>query len=63
MDGVNDCIKTKIVFILKPKIKIESPQLRYFQTDGDAHDCNGICEITLIENALNIMVPSEIKHL
>ncbi|MBK9302134.1 MAG: diacylglycerol kinase family lipid kinase [Bacteroidetes bacterium] len=51
------------IYFKTKKIKIESPQLRYFQTDGDAHDCNGICEITLIENALNIMVPSEIKHI
>jgi YegS/Rv2252/BmrU family lipid kinase len=39
------------------KIRIEGEQLIYFQADGDAHNCNTICEIEVHENALQIIVP------
>jgi len=45
------------------KIRIEGEQLKYFQADGDAHNCNTICEIEVHENALQIIVPSTLNSL
>ena len=45
------------------KIIIESESLIYFQADGDAHNCSKKCTIEVIENALQIIVPSHINSL
>lgn len=39
------------------KIRIEAKNLNYFQTDGDAHSCRGVCEISVRPNALQLLVP------
>lgn len=39
------------------KIRIEAKNLNYFQTDGDAHSCQGVCEISVRPNALQLLVP------
>lgn len=51
------------IFFKTKKIRIEGKNLKYFQTDGDAHDCNGLCEIIVVENGLRIMVPESTQKL
>lgn len=45
------------------KISIKSTHLNYFQTDGDAHPCQGICTFEVCENALSIAVPPHVHEL
>jgi len=51
------------MYIRAKKIIISSKQMVCFQTDGDAHDCNGRCEIEVFPNALNLIVPHNIESL
>lgn len=51
------------LYIRTKKIHIQGNELRYFQTDGDAHDCNQACHIEVKTNALNILVPQHIHSL
>ncbi|HMN32502.1 MAG: diacylglycerol kinase family lipid kinase [Chitinophagaceae bacterium] len=51
------------IYFKTQKIKIKGKKLYYFQTDGDAHCCDGICEIKLCQNALQLIVPDTIKNL
>lgn len=44
-------------------IKVTGEQLTYFQTDGDAHTCHGECIFEVVEQGLQLMVPSSIKNL
>ncbi len=44
-------------------LRVEGQNLRYFQTDGDAHACNGICEISVWPRALQLIVPNTISKL
>lgn len=51
------------IYIRAKKIEIKGNNLRYFQTDGDAHDCNGTCVIEVLPRTLNLMVPNHIVSL
>ncbi len=51
------------IYFTAKKITIEGKQLQYFQTDGDAHPCDGICEIEIRKNALKLLVATSINHL
>ncbi len=51
------------LYIRTQAITIEGPNLKYFQTDGDAHDCNGQCKINVMPNALKLIVPQHINSL
>ncbi|MBL7766138.1 MAG: diacylglycerol kinase family lipid kinase [Chitinophagaceae bacterium] len=44
-------------------VHISSPNLKYFQTDGDAHDCDGNCNIIVVPDALQLWVPKQTKTL
>nr|MBP6314938.1 diacylglycerol kinase family lipid kinase [Chitinophagaceae bacterium] len=54
----NNCI----CFSVK-KIIIEGKRLQYFQTDGDAHTCNGRCEIEIIKDGVQLLVPQLTQNL
>lgn len=51
------------IYIRTKKISISSSQLKYMQTDGDAHDCNGTCEIEIHAASLQLIVQSHIESL
>ena len=51
------------IYIRAKKISLKGKQLKYFQTDGDAHDANGECLIEIQEKALKIFVPQHIQVL
>ena len=51
------------IYIRAKKIHITGRQLQYFQTDGDAHTCNGQCDINVLPNALKLIVPQHIESL
>jgi len=51
------------LYIRAKKITIKGNRLQYFQTDGDAHDCDGNCLIEVIPNALKMLVPKHINDL
>jgi diacylglycerol kinase (ATP) len=44
-------------------IRIQSKQMLHFQTDGDAHPCQGECIFTMEENALHLLVPSTLNDM
>ena len=41
------------------KIIIQTNSMNYFQTDGDAHSCEGICTFVICEKSLQVIIP---KH-
>jgi diacylglycerol kinase (ATP) len=45
------------------KITVRGKNLNFFQTDGDAHACNGECIFEVKEKALHLMVPVHVKNL
>ena len=50
----NDCIHLKA-----KRIEIESVnELKYYQTDGDGHECNGKCVFEIYPKSLYLLVPS-----
>ncbi len=51
------------IYIRAKKIHITGSQLQYFQTDGDAHDCNGQCDIEVLPKALKLIVSQHIESL
>jgi diacylglycerol kinase family enzyme len=52
------------IYIRAKKITIQGNQLKYYQTDGDAHDCNSLqCVIEVQPNALQLLVPQTIQNL
>ncbi|GBL35716.1 probable lipid kinase YegS-like [Filimonas sp.] len=65
MDGWRKKLITNknCIYIRAKKIQITGSQLQYFQTDGDAHDCNGCCDIEVMPGALKLIVPKHIKSL
>jgi YegS/Rv2252/BmrU family lipid kinase len=51
------------IYFKAKKLTIEGRKLQYFQTDGDAQNCDGVCEISIAEKALKLVVPSSIEKL
>lgn len=51
------------IYLKANKIIIKSKNMHYYQTDGDAHECNGICTIELCKNAIQLLVPTSIENL
>ena len=39
------------------RFEFRAPGLTYFQTDGDAHDCEGICRIDMYPRAIHLLIP------
>jgi len=53
-----DCVHLRAKrFILK------GPQLNYFQTDGDAHTCNGTCVIEICKDGVHLLVPTSVENI
>ena len=44
------------LYLRTTRLEVEGANLRYFQTDGDAHDCQGRCVIEIHPKALNLLV-------
>ncbi len=65
LDGWRKKLNTNknCIYIRAKKVHITGSQLQYFQTDGDAHDCNGRCEIEVLPDALKLIVPNQIESL
>ncbi len=53
-----DCI-----YIKANKIVIEADNLKFYQTDGDAHECKGLCTIEICKGAIQLLVPRSIENL
>lgn len=51
------------LYLRAKKITIKGNDLRYFQTDGDAHDCANTCLIEVNTNALNLLVPQHLNSI
>lgn len=56
-------VNTNCICFSVKKIKIEGKRLHYFQTDGDAHPCNGRCEIEVVKNGVQLLVPQLTQNL
>lgn len=51
------------IHITAKKFTIESDDLKYFQVDGDAMDCDGKCSIELFPKSLKLIVPKSIQKI
>lgn len=51
------------VFIKAAEIEIFSSDMHYFQTDGDAHSCEGYCHLKLHPLSLQLLIPDGAKNL
>ena len=38
-------------------------EILYFQADGDAHQCEGICTFRIMKDALHLMIPEHIRSI
>lgn len=44
------------VYLRTTRLEVKGSNLHYYQTDGDAHDCNGSCIFEIHPNSLNLLV-------
>jgi diacylglycerol kinase (ATP) len=51
------------MYIRAERIALQGARLHFFQTDGDAHNCQGHCHIEVAKGALHLLVPEHIKTL
>ena len=54
---------TNCIHFTARRIRIQGKHLHYFQTDGDAHSCEGICDISILPGALKLIVPISVTSL
>lgn len=51
-------------YYLKGKsFTIESEHMKVLQSDGDAHECDGVCRFEVCEKALYLMIPQDAKDI
>ncbi|MBL7773763.1 MAG: diacylglycerol kinase family lipid kinase [Chitinophagaceae bacterium] len=43
--------------------QVKADALSYFQADGDAHQCEGICTFRIMKDALHLMIPEHIRSI
>lgn len=65
MDGWRKKLTSnKDCFYIKGKsFTIESKEMKFLQSDGDAHECSGVCKFDVCEKALQLVVPHSMNHL
>jgi YegS/Rv2252/BmrU family lipid kinase len=51
------------VFIKAAEIEIFASDMHYFQTDGDAHSCEGHCRLKLHPLSLQLLIPDGAKNI
>jgi YegS/Rv2252/BmrU family lipid kinase len=64
-DGWNKKISNNkdCIHLRAKRFILQGPQLNYFQTDGDAHTCNGTCVIEICKDGVHLLVPTSVENI